>query len=175
MADINYDLNYSVELGPPPGGNEVPEAQTFKIVQWLIDRTEVIDNKSRINFFNLTRIPFATLGTTCTLLALLRQNLLGAKWALQAASKRLVMADNITACNTMLHAKLTDAIRAGQLMEFVYHLGHVRLEMATAYTDFRNVILLLLQLVKWMECIVCNSISLVKAYQGFLQAVDPFG
>ena len=83
------------------------------------------------------------------------------------------MADNITACNTMLHAKLTDAIRAGQLMEFVYHLGHVRLEMATAYTDFRNVILLLLQLVKWMECRVCNSISLVKAYQGFLQAVEP--
>ena len=109
MVDINYDLNYSVKLGPPPRGNKVPEAETLKIVQWMIDRVEVVDDKLRINFFNLTSVQFASLGTTCPLLAPLKQNLLGAKWALQSASKRLVMAKNITACNTMLYNKLTDA------------------------------------------------------------------
>ena len=40
-------------------------------------------------------------------------------------------------------------------------------------TDFRNVILLVLQHVKWMECRERTGISLVKAHEKFLQAVDP--
>ena len=58
-------------------------------------------------------------------------------------------------------------------MAFVYHQGFVRPDLATSYTDFRNLVSLVLQHIRWMEHRVKHSILLVKAHTAFLQAVDP--
>ena len=76
--DISYHGDYHIDLGPPPGG-EATEGDTLKVVQWLIGQTEVVGGVLRINFFNLTRATFLTLGTTCPTLAPLKLNLVGAR------------------------------------------------------------------------------------------------
>jgi hypothetical protein len=70
------------------------------------------------NFFQLNRPNFATLA----LLAPIRLNLLAACHVLESASKRLLLAENVLSCNTMLIAKFNDAANFQTLTDFVYHL-----------------------------------------------------
>ena len=58
-------------------------------------------------------------------------------------------------------------------MAFVYHQGFIRPEQATPYSDFRNLVALVLQHIRWMEHRVKHSILLVRAHTAFLKAVDP--
>jgi hypothetical protein len=148
--DISYTAPYQIDLGPPPGG-EATEGDTLKVIQWLIERTEVVGGVLRINFFNMTRATFTTLGATCPMLAPLQLNLVGARHVFQAAARRLIVANNVTSCNTQIINKLGDAVESAELMAFVYHQGFVRPDQATPYIDYRNLITLVLQHIRWME------------------------
>jgi hypothetical protein len=149
---IQYDHGYTVELGPPPGGAAVSEAETLGMIQWIGDQLEVANGVLRLNWFSLNEATFNTLRATCPTYAPLQQKLRGLKWALMAAARRLVLGDNVTAVNTQINMRLTDAATAQGLLAFAYHLGNVRPEPATTYVDLRNVINLLLQHVRFMEC-----------------------
>ena len=62
---IQYDHGYTVELGPPPGGVGVSEAETLRMVQWVGDRLEVVNGVLRLNWFGLNEATFNTLRATC--------------------------------------------------------------------------------------------------------------
>ena len=170
--DVSYTEDYVIDLGPPPGG-EAAEGDTLKAIQWLVERTEVDGGALKIQFFGLTRATFRTLGTSCPMLAPLQMNLVGARHLLQAASRRLVLADNVASCNVQLINRLGDAAEIAELLGFIYHQAADRPELATPYIDYRNLILLVLQHIRWMEHRVRHSILLVRAHTAFLQAVDP--
>ena len=137
--DISY-ADYQVDLGPPPGGMDAPEGDTLHVLQWVIDRLEVVAGILRINFFNLNRATFQTLAVICPALAPVKLNLMGIRHIIQVASRRLIMNDNVVSCNNQLINKLGDAVTAAELMAFVYHQGHVRPPQASPYTDFRNLL-----------------------------------
>ena len=128
---VNYTVPYVVDQGHPPGGLNPAEADTLRAVQWTIERLEDRGGELRWNFFELTRPTFATLAATCPLLAPVRLNLLGARHVLESAHKRLLLAENVLSCNTMLIAKFNDAANFQALTDFVYPQDFVRPALAT--------------------------------------------
>jgi hypothetical protein len=68
-----------VELGPPPGGAAVSDAEKLSMVQWVGDWLEVVNGVLRLNWFSLNEATFNTLRATCPTYAPLQQNLLGLK------------------------------------------------------------------------------------------------